>query len=177
MTRHEETSIFQKRSVPRVFAFCSFNCFRNNLGTHNKGTLFAQYEQRSANFGTICSVRSKLEHKVPFCFSQLVTLLSFQEQKVLFQQFRFPFMFLSKWLGNKCSQSNFSLYTVRNKLFQFTGISTAVRNALFPFGSNCSYSCPTGTELFLIEVAFCSSRWVLCSAYKWEQVPNLWQRN
>ena len=41
-TRQKETSLFQKRSVPRVFAFCSFNCFRNNLGTHNKGTLFAQ---------------------------------------------------------------------------------------------------------------------------------------
>ena len=179
MTRHEETSLFQKRSVPRVFAFCSFNCFRNNLGTHNKGTLFAQQEQWSANFGTIWSVSSKLEHKVPFRFSQkeqLVPLLSFQEQKVLFQQFRFPFMFLSKWLGNKCSQSNFSLYTVRNKLFLFTGISTAVRNALLPFGSNCSYSCPTGTELFLIEEMVCSSRWVLYSAYKWEQVRNLWQR-
>lgn len=172
---------FFKNVVFRAFLlFVPLIAFRNNLGTHNKGTLFAQEEQRSANFGTIWSVISKLEHKVPFRFSQkeqLVPLLSFQEQKVLFQQFRFPFMFLSKWLGNKCSQSNFLLYTVRNKLFLFTGISTAVRNALFPFGSNCSYSCPTGTELFLIEVVFCSSRWVLCSAYKWEQVPNLWQRN
>ena len=63
-------------------------------------------------------------------------------------------MFLSKPLGNKCSESNFLLDTVRNKLFLFTGIFTAVRNALFPFGSNCSFSCPTGTELFLIEVFF-----------------------
>ena len=152
MTRHEKRSPFQKLSVPRVFAFCSFNCFRNNLGTHNKGTLFAQEEQRSANFGPIWSVSSNLEHKVPFHFSQkeqLVPLLSFQEQKVLLQQFWFPFMFFSKWLGNKCSRSNFSLDTVRNKLFLFTGISTAVRNALFPFGSNCSYSCPTGTELLV----------------------------
>ena len=63
--------------------------------------------------------------------------------------------------GTNCSQSNFSLDTVRTKLFLFT----AVRNALFPFGSNCSYSCPTGTELFLIEVVVCSTRQVLCSAY------------
>ena len=180
MTRHEETSIFQKRSVPRVFAFCSFNCFRNNLErtikelylhNRNKGRQISEQSgPLAANWNTkflfVLVKRNNWFHFYPF-----------RNKKVLFQQFRFPFMFLSKWLGNKCSQSNFLLYTVRNKLFLFTGISTAVRNALFPFGSNCSYSCPTGTELFLIEVVFCSSRWVLCSAYKWEQVPNLWQRN
>ena len=129
--RDTRKHLFFKNVVFRFFAFCSFNCFRNNLGTQDKGTFFTQKEQRSANFGTIWSISSKLEHKVQK--QQLVPLLSFQEQKVLFQQFRFPFMFLSKWLGNKCSQSNFSLDTVRNNLFLFTGISTA-------FGTPCSLS-------------------------------------
>lgn len=38
----------------------------------------------------------------------------------------------------------------------FTGIFTAVGNALFRFGSNCFYSCHTGTEWFLIKVFFFS---------------------
>ena len=70
VTGHEEKSLFQNRSVPRFFVFCFFICFRNKLGTHTKGTSFAQQEQRSANFGTIWSVSSKLEHKVPFHASQ-----------------------------------------------------------------------------------------------------------
>lgn len=54
----------------RAFLFCSFYCFGNKLGTHNKGTLFSP-EQRSANLEqTAPFVGSKLEHKVPSHVSQ-----------------------------------------------------------------------------------------------------------
>ena len=68
--RDERKNLFFKNLVFRAFLFCSFYCFGNKLGTHNKGTLFSP-EQRSENLEqTAPLVGSKLEHKVPSHVSQ-----------------------------------------------------------------------------------------------------------
>ena len=68
--RDERKNLFFKNLGFRAFFFCSFYCFGNKLGTHNKGTLFSP-EQRSANLEqTAPFVGSKLEHKVPSHVSQ-----------------------------------------------------------------------------------------------------------
>ena len=68
--RDERKNLFFKNLVFRAFLFCSFYCFGNKLGTHNKGTLFSP-ERRSANLEqTAPFVGSKLEHKVPSHVSQ-----------------------------------------------------------------------------------------------------------
>ena len=76
----------------------------------------------------------------------------FRNKRSSFNSSDFPSCSFRSDLGT--SRCNFSLGIVRNTLFLFTGISIAFGNVLFPFGSNCSFSCPTGTELSLIKVFF-----------------------
>ena len=114
------------------------------------------------------SVNSKLEHKVPLHFSQkeqLVPLLFPLGTKGPFSIVPISLTVPFGVIGEQMFPIQFLAWYSKEHLVPIYWQSTAVGNALLPFGSNCSYSCPTGTELFLIKV--------LCSTYKWEQVPNL----
>lgn len=78
----------------------------------------------------------------------------FRNKRFSFNSSDFPSCSFRSDLGT--SQCNFSLGILGNSLFPFTGISIASGNTLSPFGSNCSFSCPPETELFLIKVFFFS---------------------